>query len=345
MPLPDANLLSELCKEACSSNILTECIVGGAKSRLVECGILVRNGETDTWETQDEPYFTPIMHDRLGRPFYTDGAKHVLTNDDIQLWRADPSRIAESVGEAFGCNDHIRDVIPGQMWNLGQSSQTLGRSSARDVYFATRVESGKCEELGKLPKDARSYILIAGWINPDGDYDKDTERHMFALGEAVSFDGCGKMEANLGRINQRFAPETAPQKRKPNAAAEKKKLRLAHVFYDLCFALRKTEDYGRLCEERKRLESDKAICDETGFDRNFVSRTISESAVKSGKADPVAAFWRGVFMDQEKFDLFNDWLVKTNVGMKQKLGPVLLKEEVEKYMNLQAVNAARKMRK
>jgi hypothetical protein len=59
----------------------------------------------------------------------------------------------------------------------------------------------------------------------------------------------------------------------------------------------------------------------------------------------VAAFWRGVFMDQEKFDLFNDWLVKTNVGMKQKLGPVLLKEEVEKYMNLQAVNAARKMRK
>lgn len=47
-------------------------------------------------------------------------------------------------------------------------------------------------------------------------------------------------------------------------------------------------------------------------------------------------------MNQEKFDLFDEW-VRPNVLQKQRLGPEKLKEELAKFMGLKAVNAARKV--
>lgn len=337
----DLDLLSELFHVGEHGRPLTGAIADGVKSPLIASGILVRDREADSWETQEHPYFTPVMHDREGRPFYSDGAIHMLEGDDLQCWRIDTPRFVEILAGTFGCTDRLREVVPNVLWNLGPSNEKLGRCPSRDVYFSPKVESCRCEAIANLPQDARSYILVAGWTRPGCEFDGEIARHVFPMREALELADDGTWSVRRERIDRNFAPATPGGKTGPDPAFEKKKARLAQTFFDLCFALRTNYDFR--CAERKRLQTDKAICDQTGLDKSFVSRTIGDRAVLKNTADPVASFWRGVFMDEEKFGIFDTWLRNTNVGAKQKLGPVHLKEELVKYMGMEAVKAARKM--
>jgi len=306
---------------------------------LVKSGLVVRAELWDEYPCEGLEMASPLYPNPDGTYYcLTTTGRMNLTRDEIQTWKVAPAAFAEMLRGLFGCRGEAEEMVPGVMWNLGQSREKIGRTAMRDVFFVTRIGPANAEALGHLPKDAKSYIVLVGSMDERTDLDKETSKHVFPLFKVVEADERGEWKILNDRINLNFAPESMATQRAPNVACGERKLKIARFFFDLCFALRK--DYDALCAERKRYKTNDSVADALGINKSAFSRIAGNAAIIDGTADPCAGFWRRTFMDDEAFNTFCEWVSMTNVGEKQKLGPGLLKEEIVKYAAQKLAKAA-----
>ena len=305
----------------------------------VKSGLVVRAELWDEYPCEGLEMPMPLNPNPDGTYYcFTTTGRMNLTRDEIQTWKVDPAAFAEMLHGLFDCRGEMEETVPGVMWNLGPSRETLGRTAMRDVYFITRIGSSKAEALDRLPKDAKSYIALVGSIDEWIELGKEMSKHVFPLFKVTEADERGEWKIIRERINLNFAPENKPGPRPSNKGCDEKKQKIAKFFFDLCFALR--NDYDALCAERKKYKTGESLAKALELDKSDISRIVGDAAVRKGTADPCASFWRKTFMEDEAFNVFDEWVRMTNVGEKQKLGAGLLKEEIVKYAAQKLAKAA-----
>lgn len=318
-PLDDIEALS-LALSGDGPRLVTGLIRNGSASRLVKDGFLIRDGEKDEWSIEMEPYSTPIYHDRDRRFCYTPFPVE-LTQDDVQLWSANPRKIAEHIQSIVGCGGRgIEELIPRRLYCLGRTDMTIGRRRGREIYFLTNL-TGNDSIRTKLPQSANDFLVIIGYVQ-DLTLCEKLWKLTYRMDQLFSVSKDGEWTMNADVIEYHFGTPVKPPPDTDNGSLERKAKKLARFFMNECFYHRSR--YDVLSERRKTLLVQGNVANFAGVSPKDVSNAMGKRPLRDNKF-PVLCFWRSAFMNDDLYNLFLK-VVEEDPDHYKKMKPEQLKE-------------------
>ena len=272
-------------------------------------GILVRSGEMDCWPVNTELGWATIYTRPDGTPCYDNGGEVAITQDERQLWSTDPFAVARVLHERFDCRDDIREVVPGRLFRLGQTSLAIGRYPLRNIYFLASLVRKDDETLNALSAADRAALVIIGYKWDEIELPEQLAKRTFLLEEAMEIDERCVWKIRKELMDGRFGSPAAQAEHAPNPDWLRKVEKITQFYFRLCVDYR--HDYPKLLAFRKQYATQRAVAKELGLSTQDLSRCVGKAAAEA-REYPAANFWRHTFEDDDAFNEFLAFISKEN---------------------------------